>query len=46
MTDRHSAILPIMISALIGQSVSKLISERSFYEYVAKRINDSMPQDS
>ncbi len=45
MTDRHSAILPIMIAALIGQGISKLISEHSFYEYVAKSMMDSLPKD-
>lgn len=38
MTDRHSAIFPLMISALVGQGISKLISKVSFYEFVCSRI--------
>lgn len=38
MTNRHSAIFPIMIAALIGHSVSKFISKVSFYEFVCLRI--------
>lgn len=38
MTDRHSAIFPLMIAALIGQGVSKFVSEISFYEFVCRRI--------
>lgn len=38
MTDRHSSILPLMMAAMIGQGVSKLISQQSFYEYVARRL--------
>ncbi|MBX3019699.1 MAG: chloride channel protein [Bdellovibrionaceae bacterium] len=38
MTDRHSSILPLMMAAMIGQGVSKLISKQSFYEFVAQRL--------
>jgi H+/Cl- antiporter ClcA len=38
MTDRHSAIFPLMLAALVGQGVSKLISKVSFYEFVCLRI--------
>lgn len=38
MTDRHSSILPLMLAAMIGQGVSKLISKQSFYEYVAHHL--------
>lgn len=38
MTDRHSAIFPLMIAAAIGHGVSKLISRKSFYEFVFDRI--------
>lgn len=38
MTDRHSSIFPLMISAVIGHGVSKFISSKSFYEFVAERI--------
>lgn len=38
MTDRHSAIFPLMIAALIGQGISKFISKVSFYEFVCHRI--------
>jgi H+/Cl- antiporter ClcA len=38
MTDRHSVIFPLMIAALIGQGVSRLVSRVSFYEFVCQRI--------
>jgi H+/Cl- antiporter ClcA len=38
MTDRHSAIFPLMIAALLGQGVSKFISKISFYDFVCLRI--------
>lgn len=38
MTDRHSTIVPLMIAALIGQGISKSISQTSFYEFVCHRI--------
>lgn len=38
MTDRHSAIFPIMISALIGHGIARLISKTSFYQFVCSRI--------
>lgn len=36
MTDRHSSIFFLMIAALIGHAVSRLISEESFYEIASK----------
>jgi H+/Cl- antiporter ClcA len=38
MTDRHNAIFPLMIAALVGQGVSKFISNHSFYDFVCIRI--------
>lgn len=38
MTDRHSAIFPLMIAALLGQGVSRFVSKHSFYEFVFHRI--------
>lgn len=38
MTDRHSSIVPLMMAAMIGQGISKLISKQSFYEFVAHRL--------
>ncbi len=38
MTDRHNAIFPLMIAALIGQGVSKFISKHSFYDFVCTKI--------
>ncbi len=38
MTDRHSAIFPLMLAAVIGHGVSKMISRTSFYEFVAAKI--------
>jgi H+/Cl- antiporter ClcA len=32
MTDRHSAIFPMMVSALTAQAIAKSISSKSFYE--------------
>lgn len=47
MTDRHSALLPIMVAAMIGHSVSKLIAGESFYEFVSHRLTEkySEPKD-
>lgn len=45
MTDRHSAILPLMIAAMIGQGVSKLISRQSFYEFVSRRLITALQPD-
>lgn len=42
MTDRHSAILPLMIAAVIGQGISKLISRESFYEFVAHKLINAL----
>jgi H+/Cl- antiporter ClcA len=38
MTDRHNAIFPLMIAALVGQGISKFISDHSFYDFVCVRI--------
>lgn len=37
MTDRHSAIFPMMLAALCAHWVSNLIDKRSFYEHVKER---------
>lgn len=34
MTDRHSAIFPMMVTALSAQWISRAVSNRSFYEQV------------
>lgn len=36
MTDRHSAIVALMISALVGYAVVKLLGQDSFYDFSAK----------
>lgn len=46
MTDRHSALLPIMIAAMIGQGISKLISRESFYEFVTHKLLQNIAPDS
>lgn len=38
MTDRHGAIFPLMIAALLGQGISKFVSQKSFYDFVCHRI--------
>lgn len=38
MTDRHGAIFPLMIAALLGQGISKFVSKNSFYDFVCHRI--------
>lgn len=38
MTDRHRAIFPLMLAAIIGHGLSKLILKQSFYEYVCDSI--------
>lgn len=38
MTDRHSSIFPLMIAAVVGHGISKLISSKSFYEFVFERL--------
>lgn len=38
MTDRRSVIFPLMIAAMVGHGISKLISKKSFYEFVADRL--------
>lgn len=42
MTDRHKAIFPLMLAAIIGHGLSKLILKHSFYEYVCENILASM----
>ncbi|PWU18569.1 MAG: chloride channel protein, partial [Bdellovibrio sp.] len=37
MTDRHSAIFPMMMAALAAQSGALFIDDRSCYEYMKKR---------
>jgi H+/Cl- antiporter ClcA len=34
MTDRHTAILPMMLASLFASSVAKLMQEHSFYERI------------
>lgn len=38
MTDRHSAIFPLMIAALLGNGIAKFLSKNSFYEFICARI--------
>lgn len=38
MTDRHTAIFPLMLAAIVGHGISKIISAQSFYEFVSERI--------
>lgn len=38
MTDRHKAIFPLMLAAIIGHGISKLILKKSFYEFVTENI--------
>lgn len=38
MTDRHKAIFPLMLAAIIGHGLSRLILKQSFYEYVCESI--------
>ncbi len=38
MTDRHKAIFPLMLAAIVGHALSKLILKVSFYEYVCETI--------
>lgn len=38
MTDRHTAIFPLMLAAAIGHGLSKYLQKKSFYEFVAERI--------
>lgn len=42
MTDRHRAIFPLMLAAIIGHGLSKLILKHSFYEYVCESILTKM----
>lgn len=47
MTDRHSAIFPMMLTALIAHGVSRLVDVKSFYEnvkdqYLPKIYNDNV----
>jgi len=38
MTDRHKAIFPLMLAAIVGHGLSKFILKHSFYEYVCETI--------
>jgi H+/Cl- antiporter ClcA len=38
MTDRHTAIFPLMLAAAVGHGLSKYLQKNSFYEFVAGRI--------
>lgn len=38
MTDRHTAIFPLMLASIIGHSVSRMAMRHSFYEFVCKKI--------
>ncbi|MGE3974961.1 MAG: chloride channel protein [Bdellovibrionales bacterium] len=44
MTDRHSAIFPMMLTALSAQWFSHLIDRRSFYEHVKEKYLEKQPQ--
>lgn len=46
MTDRHGAIFPLMIAAVIGHGVSKLVSKKSFYEFVCENILEKIEQST
>lgn len=37
MTDRHSAIFPMMLVAVAAQSIAPLIDPHSFYEYMKRK---------
>lgn len=37
MTDRHSAIFPMMVTAIVALGASQLTSRHSFYEHMEKR---------
>lgn len=41
MTDRHSAIFPMMVTALTAQWIANLIDHKSFYEHVKNRYIES-----
>lgn len=41
MSDRHSAIFPMMIAALIAHGVAKLVQKKSFYERTREKILSS-----
>ncbi len=45
MTDRHSAIFPLMIAALIGQGVSKFVTKKSFYDFVCVRLLEAHSEE-
>lgn len=46
MTDRHSAIFPMMLVALAAQSAARMTDDSSFYEHVKQvwLVGDSKPQ--
>ncbi len=37
MTDRHSAIFPMMLAALVAQGAAQFIDPRSFYDHMKER---------
>lgn len=45
MTDRHSAIFPLMIASVIGHGISRMISRQSFYEFVLERLIGSVKKE-
>lgn len=44
MTDRHRAIFPLMLAAMIGHGISKFILKKSFYEFVSSKIIEEMKE--
>ena len=44
MTDRHKAIFPLMLAAIIGHGLSRLILKQSFYEFVCESILKKMSE--
>jgi H+/Cl- antiporter ClcA len=37
MTDRHSALFPMMVASMIAHIVSKILSKHSFYDFIKDR---------
>ena len=47
MTDRHSAIFPMMLAAMAASSSAFLIDKRSFYEIMRQRlVSEAMESDA
>ncbi|MEO8358488.1 MAG: chloride channel protein [Vicinamibacteria bacterium] len=46
MTDRRSALFPMMIAAMSAYAVGHLVDHKSFYERVRERIQREMGQDT